>query len=268
MIGGIGGTKTQNDWYLRCVWSPKRIETIRTGLDFYYAANSSFPSSFTELSDKGYFPLRPLDPITAEPIEYAVYPETSDDFDHLSIDSSTDEWRITGQSPDLTGSWFQFTWEIPAPQDFWAKLSNNRSKWYPNDVAMRGAMLGEVFRMLLMDYQMRRARLPESSDDLLDGLWIVNDEWAKDNPDLNLFEPGVFVFGLFEDSPKAFAWWTDLSGQVYSETWKYNPWRTSGWLSPPQPEDYEGATNYPDGPLPDDFVPNNDNIIWSCFLPG
>ena len=266
MIGGWGGENTREEWFLRCVWSPHRIDMLENGLRYFYALHGRFPFDWNELEDSGMFPIRPLDPIDGGSINYGIAPTSTDDFHNMLVEPSAAGWFATGMTPLFPdGNWIEAEWEMINYGEFFSDVMHQRAERYPNAVAMAGASLADALERVLHDRISRRNLMPESSEELLDGLWIVHHEWAVHDPGIDLMQPGTFVFGIDETQLLAVAAWRDDLGVWYTRAWRWDPW-PEGWDRPPQPYGEVGLDGIPWHGPHEGYVP--ETMLWSCSLPG
>ncbi len=267
MIGGWGGLKTHESWFLRTVWSPQRVNLLIEGLKYFYIQNGAFPSSFDEFSQSSFLAFTTVDPVSFKQINYN-HPITSmDDYLNLIVDPSSTEWTITGRQPNFPGGeWIEAVWQIDPVKYSWDRLVTHNNSTYPNAVAMKGAYVANCLFRILWERENRRNSMPVDATDLLDGLWIVNYDWAADNPNF-AYQAASFQFGLDSDRHRVVAIWTDLEGSVYSETWVWNPWPEGVWRTLPVtgPEDPDALTGIPMGPVSElyDGIPE---VLWTCSL--
>lgn len=265
MIGGWGGERTKEAWFLRCVRSPQRLDLLSTALDFFYAQNGSYPSDWDALEESGLYPIRPLDPIDGKAIVYGVAPESSDDFHRLTIETSYEDWSITGRLPEFPeGTWCEHTWEFEPCEGPCRTLIEQDVFRFPTPVALRGFMLAKILEHILWDYEHRRALMPAGAEEMLDGLWYVAEDWAAHDPAADAAQPGGFLFGVDSAEGLSVAIWHDETGKRYAEGWIWDPW-PSGWEKPPRAGEQEGHHGLPSwDPIPDDFTP--ETVLWSCSL--
>lgn len=264
LIGAWGGERTHDSWFIQCVQSKTRVNLLRDSLEFFYALNLEFPSSMDDLDSSGFYPIRPLDPINYEPISYGSALESDTDFNNVTLNTSDSHWTITGNTPRFPdGTWYEYTWDYEHPDGPWFDIAMQRSSDYRNPIAMRGAMLSNALAYIMWNFENRRAELPENNDELLDGLWYVHDEWAEYSEDIEIFDPGTFVFGLYPSELKSAAVWTDPYGNIYREAWTWDPW-PSGWTEIPSVEERPGIHGSPCDP-PDD-TEGPEIVLWKCSL--
>lgn len=266
MIGGVGGELTKQPWYLYLTWSGNRVTTLYIALQLYYSQHETFPASWEAFEESGFFVIRSLDPIDGQPINYGVAPTAADDFHNIALTPSADRWLLDGRRPVPPGEWADVHWEFPHPDD--PAFDTMIEKWrtdYPTPTALKGALLAETFHYLLFNYESRRAAMPTSAEDLLDGLWTVGESWAANNPDIDPSQPGTFVFGHDEDRLTSTALWHDLDGTRYILRWRWEPWPT-GWKELPTPDQREGMHGipWPYKPPEEGYVPPT--VLWTCSL--
>ena len=265
MIGGWGGLKTHESWFLRCVRTHWNLDLMQLGLDYYYALNSRYPTSWTELSRAGFCPIIPLDPITGESINYDRPPRSDDDCASFNIEAGETQWLVHGIAIRFpTGEYYPYTWAWELPEDSWLEVADYRRGEYPNSVSMRGAMLSDILEAILQDYENRRALIPNTSEELLDGLWEVHDPWAMNSGLTDFSQPGSFVFGVDPEQQLSAAIWRDNLGSRKYMCWRWDPW-PSGWTSVPQPGETDGMHGEPWGQeIEEGYVPPI--MLWSCML--
>jgi len=263
MIGGWGGMKTHEEWFLRRVRDYNRFNLLQNGLSYWYAQYGQFPSSWEQLDEAGFFPIRPLDPISGSQINFHSQPTSDDDFIHVWSAAGYAGWSIDGRTPMYPdGEWISHTWDFNPPTDeMGLEIADYRAQMYPNAIAMKGAMFADALESVLFDYAHRRALMPASSDEMLDGLWVVANDRAANNPAVDPDEPGGFLFGIDESEMLSIAVWYDDQGNKYSLAWKWNPW-PDGWEDIPKAGESEGYEGLPWTAYPEDFIPAT--VLWTC----
>jgi len=264
MIGGWGGEKTHQDWFLRCVRSGDRLELLSIGLKYYYALNDRYPENLAELNSAGFVHFAALDPISQAVIKYDTPPTNDTDFINMVLDTSSEPWHLTGQIPIFPeGTWQSYTWDIAGIDESTRNVINSLGENYSNPVAMKGAYMAWAFEHMLWDYEHRRATMPNTGEELLDGLWEVYNSSITDDPAVDISNPGAFIFGIDTQEQLSVAIWNDLEGNSYILSWTWDPW-PHGWDHVPTAGENIGHHGIPWEPPSDDFVPGS--ILWSCYL--
>ena len=266
MIAGWGGEKTREAWFLRCARQSPRMMLLDMGMSNYYARHSEFPSSWQALDESGYFPIRPIDPITSQPFCFTKAPEANDDFVNMLTEATSTEWVVKGQAIKFPeGEYYPYEWDFGAEDDYYIIIAEQDFDRFPSDYAMRGFNLTRAVEYVLKDFEGRRAEMPETHEQLLDSLWYVANEWAENDPSIDYTQPGGFMFGIDQGKGISYAIWRDESGQEYVETWRWDPWPV-GWQEMPTAEPREGEHGVPWFDPEPDFVP--ETILWTCNLGG
>ncbi len=147
---------------------------------------------------------------------------------------------------------------------------------YPSVIGLRGDLMASVLNFILNDYQFRRSNMPNSADELLDGLWQVAQPWAANDPTVDCPQSSSFVFGLDSWSEFAIAKWRDDQGNTYIKSFDYSPWPKGGWDHVPTYSElcerqvqngYSIDCDEPPHSFPDDYEPPL--VLWKCSLaPG
>ena len=274
-IGIWGGKLTSEPWFIRFATVSWRFMNLRTGLEYYFAVHNEYPRSWEQFAESTFYPIRPLDPVTSEPLRYDCQPRSNDDFTNIGIEASPAQWRIAYQAPSMPdGEWVHLEIEIdPFERHDEAYYEDIRSSW-PTAASVTGAVLAESLDTVLWHYVHRRNEIPSNADDLLDGLYSA-EPWAASRTGLILSHPGTFVFGVDRDRGWAAAIWRDEAGQVYSKLHDYSPWPEDGWDHVPTwPEiaylqaDASYSNPYTEGVGdfdPSTYVPPT--VLWTCSLP-
>jgi hypothetical protein len=239
MIDIWGGRYTQYDWFLRSERTDCRYEVVFLALEHYFALTGHFPETLDELSDIGFLPIRPRDPITGEVIHFD---SSSDSRDYLNttLSASATEWTIScpmAQFP--TGQSRNYERHI----DIGDMLHDEYLTKFPDVSSSRGSLFSELFNELTFDYYCRRNRMPADMDDLLDGLWFVNTKKFRDDKRIDLSGPGQFMFGLDPYMQMAVGIWTDHNNTKYFQTFGYSPWPVSGWIRVPDLKEWSERMN-------------------------
>ncbi len=272
MIAIWGGELTKESWFLQSEsWG--RISELTRGLEHFCAYFRRLPNSVDELEDQGFLPIRPTDPVSGQPICYGEDPSANDDFVHVGVTCYASSWAFCYQYPKFPdGRWAQVEEEFEAPkteEDFCEQL---RSR-YPSIRAMRGALLASMLNMMVYYYVWRRNKMPTTAEEMLDGLWYVSANWARDTEAVDPTEPGSFLFSLDRSMESAFAAWRDEEGYSYQLQYRYSPWPTGGWNRVPTLNEYYdrfqtgqygttvGMSSETDSPI---SVPGK--VIWTCKL--
>ena len=265
MIGGWGGMKTHETWFLRRVRDYNRFNLLQNGLNYMYAQFGQFPSSWEQLDEAGFFPIRSLDPINGSQIDFQSQPTSDDDFIHVWTEAGSNGWSIDGQTPMYPdGEWMSHTWDFnPPTEEMGMEIADYRTRTYPNPTAMKGAMFADALESVLFDYAHRRALMPVSSEDMLDGLWVIANDWAANDPDIDPNALGGFLFGIDESELLSIAVWYDDQGNRYSSAWKWDPW-PDGWEHVPVAGESAGYEGLPWTDYPEDFTPAT--VLWTCSL--
>jgi len=260
--------RTKQPWFLRQQRSGQRTLCLNLALESFYSLRARYPESWLELEETGFYPIRPLDPVTGEEIQYGSDPTSADDFINLNIFASADGWQVTGRHPSgSTGTWEEYT------RDFYARpeIKDGLAEYgvrYPNESAMRGYVLAYTLSGMVMDYQIRRNQTPTTSEELFDGLWTLSQDWASNDPSLDPWLPGTFVFGYDLDRMYFAAVWRDEYGTVYSLVDAYSSWPEEGWQTVPTHEEYMERAEVVNSRAParvdEDYIPPN--ILWTCSL--
>jgi len=266
MISGVGRELTHEEWYLRCARQGSRLEPLRTALDFFHAQHERYPANWNELKSEGFYPMSAVDPINGEIMDFNRQPTSEDDFTGFTVAASTSGWLVYGQAFDfIERQWYSETWEYDVHDDIQSQAMKTYRRSYPSSIAKRGALLAQLLAHCTIDYEIRRAEMPESPEQMLDGLWVVNDEWAEHKPGIDWQAPGCFMFGIDSNEQVAVAIWRDTDGAIFTEAWKWDPW-PAGWENWPWPgKPKPGDHGFPViKPVPDDFIP--ETILWTCSL--
>jgi hypothetical protein len=271
MIGIWGGRLTHQSWFLRAaVWNRDRFEEHLT---YYWLAFCQLPIDLADLHAEGFLPIIGLDPVTGEAYRYGSPITGKEDFADVALETSVTDWAIKQQAPHLPkGEWRRCEQHVGC--DEWPEdLAERTRQAYPNPTALRGAHLSWQLSWMLFDYATRRDMMPISNEDLLDGLWTVDEPWARDNPSLDWTKPGGFMFGIDECNEVAVAIWRDEQGTVYKEAYRFSPWPTQGWQKVPDFFEYiersqarpfyERLDSFFDQ-VPPDYVPEIQ--LWICSL--
>ncbi|HEX9745935.1 MAG TPA: hypothetical protein VGB30_10965 [bacterium] len=263
LIVAFLGEKTRDDWFKRRHRSYQRMSTLELGLRYYFAQFSQYPADWLAYDESGFFPIRALDPISEEPIIYGNMPQNDNDWSRIGITASSREWIFDTRNPDKDGNWGPEPEYKGWPDQDEMQIIQQEQITYPNNVALRGALLAETIQHILRDYEYRRREMPLSAVDLLDGLWHVHDEWAKANNTIDPSENGGFLFGLDDQRHLAVARWKDMNGDVYYKQWLWE-FRPIGWNEPFTYEESPGFHGVPGGMKDENFIP--EQIIWKCNL--
>jgi hypothetical protein len=263
MIGGWGGKRTQEEWFLKWVRQSARLDLLCMGLRNYYSGHFEFPVSWDELEVSGYFPVRALDPITNQPFNFNKEPVDNEDFINMVTEASKEQWLITGQAIDTNGLYFAHTWDYNNKDEWMVSSAGDDFVNYPTEYAIRGYNLAFSCYRILCDYEDRRAEMPETHDQLLDSLWYVANSWAENDPAVDFNLPGGFMFGIDKNAGISVAIWRDESGQLYYDTRRWDPW-PDGWHELPVAGEKDGMHGVGWVQPEPGFVP--ETILWTCNL--
>ncbi|MCX6647483.1 MAG: hypothetical protein NTY09_14150 [bacterium] len=263
MIGGWGGLKTHEEWFLRCVRQGPRMDLLDMGLKNYYSSHFEFPGSWQELDESGYFPVRALDPITGQPFCFTKEAENNEDFINLSLEITPGLWVFKGQAINTTGQYYPYAWDFSVQDEWMVNTAAQDFELYPTDYAMRGYNLAMSCYRILWDYEKRRAEMPATNAQLLDSLWYVATSWAENDPSIDYTQPGGFMFGIDQEKGISVAIWLDETGQEYIDTRRWDPW-PDGWHEIPAVGPRDGIHGGPWVDPEAGFVP--ETILWTCNL--
>jgi len=143
-----------------------------------------------------------------------------------------------------------------------------------NEVFLRGSFLADCLNEITLDYRLRRNRMPKSAERMLDGLWVVAQDWALNRENIDFSKNSWIVYGIDESEKISFAVWTDNEGRKASRVYNYNPWPTGRWEVNPSYEFLQDIAinngnrtlknNKLEAILLDDF--DISQIIWKCNL--
>ncbi len=276
MIGIWGGKFTRQPWFLRSEHSDDRL-FFGLGLRCFQALYGRFPADWNELNRSGLNPIQPLDPVTGQEYCYAVAPKSATDFVNIDLQTSAAAWRATFNVPIFPrGEWVIRTLDLDLRRqsDWNADFRLDLRSDYPNISAMRGIWLAITLDHILVDHVLRRAKMPETAEQLLDCLWTVKQEWATNDSDVDITQPGTFFFGVDKGNEIAVAVWRDRNAGVYWKVYDYSPWPEGGWDSVPSAVQLMNFHNeasygnevdwYSQHFELDGYEP--DVVLWRCFL--
>ena len=277
MIAIWGGTYTKSESFLRSYREDPAL-SLENALVYFYAATRRYPRNIAEVDELGYFPIRPVDPIIGNWYKYGDYPGSQRDFMNIGIETSSDrDWIITLYRPiNPEGEWKKEvdSLNVWIDQDKENGYLKQLADEYGNDEAMRGAILSDQLRCALRSYVYRRNKMPTNANALLDGIWVVAENWAEYDATVDVSSPGVFCFGIDSAARMACAYWRDTGGKLYTAGFQYNPWPDSGWTHVPTYTEYihrfdprlimfDSYSSVPDG-LGITYIPPI--ILWKCKL--
>lgn len=266
MIAAYAGELTQNDWYLRFARSGERTNKLSYSLQFYFTHYNTYPGSWNNLEQSGFYAIRPLDPVDETPIIYNVSPTSLEDFTHVEVEPGMTSWILRGMKPNREGVWEEKDLSVidwPSASDL--EMFEDFRRCFPNITALRGFSLAEELTSVLRDYEHRRREFPSTHEQLMDGLWYPHYEWTQYDETINPDEPGAFIFGLRDDYPIAVARWVDESGKIYTEAWAWSE-RPRGWGDGPYTTEREiEYAALPFNPPEVSYIPPV--ILWRCRLP-
>jgi len=272
-IGIWGGELTKESWFQRYCFLGWRSLSLIESLEYYYALNTEYPSSWEELDNSGLYPIRPADPVTGTQFIFGQDPTYERDYSHIGIGSSEDCWRLNYWKPTMPeGEWVEYTSTLEPMQS--SEKYQSILQRYPTNAAIRGASLQDSLNVILMYYVLRRNSMPASGEELLEGLWYSANSWADNKPLEEMKGPGAFVFGIDREYEWAIAIWRDEAGRVYVRYYDYSPWPIQGWDHVPTMSEileFYQETDYGDqyfGPVSDfnreEYI--MPTILWSCNL--
>lgn len=266
MFAGWGGMRTQQEWFLISMWSGYRMKLLDKSLAYFYGLYNRLPYDWNEIENSDFYPIRPINPFDGNSIVYDSPFESATDLNHVPIEASDDLWVLHYNRPMIPdGHWESLTWTASLSEDeVWFSTHKEESQKYPGKTALMGYMFANMLESLVWNYQTRRAKMPETREELLDGLWQVTESWAENLDDIDSFAPGGFLFGSDPERHYVVARWSDYEGVVYYDIWEWEVWETEGWTNVP------GAGESHDNRWPVN-TPNNSYvppiILWQCMLP-
>jgi hypothetical protein len=230
--------------------------------------NGEYPASFEDLDASGLFLFNTINPVTGELVNYGSNPETADDFNHLKIEPSAASWVITGQTPGYPdGNWTEYDWTIDTSEPWFDSMVELNSRNYPNYSAIKGYVLGEGLAKLLWDYVDRRGTFPGNSEQLLDGLWQLREDWPRNgilsNVQKEQFDQGEFNFGHSFSDKIIGAEWYDEAGNKYGVYWKWDPWSGTRNTMPTAGESPQNDITRINS---NSVEFNPDTILWRCSV--
>lgn len=278
MIAIWAGNLTHQEWFLRRQRANQPVVFLNLALQNYYILNHEFPRDIAQLDDIGFLPLEPLDPITEESYQYGPHIGDSEDILSIGVDTSSEAWVINLPSYDELGDLQIYSFDLVQDILFRSKIFQNYyfseiEREYPEAEAMRGYHLASRLNSILYDFVTRRNDIPKNDVELLDGLWIVREDWATCDLSLDESLTGVFIFGIDHTAECAFARWTDTEGKEYCIAWEYSPLPDYGWDYVPTWNEY--AQRFSDGCygslLGSSYSINGSNfdlslVLWKCNI--
>ena len=273
MIAIWGGKRTNESLFLRGYFdSPETW--LEDGLEHFYALNNRFPVDWRELEKSGCFPICPLDPVTGDEYKFGVMPRDETDLLDIGLQISERGWQATRNTQGASDNTYRketTDLSLRDAQDYGDV--GYLMTWFTNGEAMRGEMLARTLHKVVEDYESRRNEMPDNPDKLLDGLWLVMEGWAANDPNVSIHAPSTFVFGLDKNLECVVAFWIDSGNTMYSDVRRYSPWPQGGWTHVPtfrewchrQADNYYGE-DWPDffDTQPSDYAPPV--ILWKCSL--
>jgi hypothetical protein len=260
----------EGEWQIRYELGEWRITSLFASLKIYEIFHGEYPEDFIELENSGFFPIRPIDPTTGQSFNFGVTPTNDSDFLNLALNTSSDEWIITYNSPTLPdGDYEKFTISI---LDRYFDNSWDEFSTYNTVESLRGAILASYLNGYMLNlFVLQHSILPYTTEELFDNLWEVDNDWAQYDDSVSIEDNSIFIFGIDPTNECTIAIWKDCEGILYSDVNKYDPWPNQRTDSQESLESMEDTIES-NCESWDDFYDNHsidfmpEIVLWECRL--